>query len=340
MSLLRRVGSWSLVLGCLGTAACGGSAPKPELAAPVAVPAAAGPPAAGTWAGPRMRVAVGQFGELEAAKALLEQMGMKGVGPLITEQITTGLVATQRVTVLERSQIGKVIGNTQLEKEGDLSKYFDQGSTAESGRLLGAQAMLVGAVTQFEPNVEGGGGGLNLPGLGTLKYHQDKAVVGIEVRLVEQQTGKVLAAAHGTGEVLSKEAGGALSYAGIGTQIGAYQKTPLGTATRMAAERALASLSKAVETVPWEGGVADVRGPEKVFIDAGEDLSLRAGQRFRVVHRGAPIQAPDGSVMGYDDTEAGVVEITQVQPKMSVARVVEGEGPRKAGDRVRFLPPR
>lgn len=310
---------------------CGGSAPEVKAAPPVEDRIES------SYSGPRMRVAVGAFEELEVAKALMEQMGMKGVGPLITEQITTGLVKTKRVTVLERAQIGKIVGNLQFEKEGDMSKYFDQGTTVESGKFLGAQGVLVGIVTEFEPNVSGGGGGLDMAKIGSAKFHKDKAVVGIEIRLVEQQTGKILAAGSGRSELSSNKGEMSVGYFGIGGKADVYWKTPLGEATQAAAKSALKALIAEVEKVTWEGGVLDTKGPEKIFLDAGEDLNLRIGDRFRVVHRGDPINGPDGHPVGFDDSEAGIVEITQVQPKMSIAKVVEGEGPKKAGDRVRLL---
>lgn len=337
MSQRRFVGSSVVVLvGSLALAGCGGSTPRTEEAAPVAASAPA--PALAPWGRPRLRLGVGQFAELEAAKNLLKQMGLEGVGPLITEQIQTRLSDSGRVNLMERSQLGKVIGNLQLEKESELSKYIDQSTTVETGKMKGVQAMLVGTVTQFEPNISGGGGGLDVPALGGLKYHQDKAVVGIEIRLVDQATGKVLVAASGTGEILTKNAEGSISYAGISGKAGLYSRTPLAQATNAAIGDALGKFIRGLEGLAWEGGVAQVAGPEKVYIDAGEDLGLKPGQRFRVVHRGAPIQGPDGAVLGFDDTEAGVIEVTQVQEKMSVAKVVEGDGPKKAGDRVRYLP--
>ena len=319
-------------LGLLVAQGCGGSAPKDE-----ALSASVSQAVVAVSKGPKIRVATGEFQELDAAKKLMEQMGLKGVGPLIGEQMTTALTQTGRVIVLERAQIGKVIGNHQLEKEGASAKYFAQETTAASGALAGVQALLVGVVTQYEPNISGGGGGLDIPGLGSLKYHEDKAVVGIEIRLVDQQTGKILIAAPGKGEILAQGAGASGTYNGIGFTAGAFQRTPLGEATRQAAKNALAGLAAQLEKLPWEGGVIDARGPEKVFIDAGGDVDLQPGARFRVVHRGEAIKGPDGSVVGFDDTDAGIVEITQVQDKMSVAKVVSGEGP-KGGDRVRYLP--
>ncbi len=289
---------------------------------------------ASSYAGPRIRVAVGKFDELGAAKMLMEKMGWQGIAPLITEQITTGLVQTGRVWVLERAQIKKVIGNTKLESEGDMSKYFDQKTTVDKGKLLGAQAVLVGAVTEFEPNVGGADAGISLGDVIGLKHHTNKAVIGVDVRLVDQETGKVLHAANGKAEIFTHESGLKLGYQGIKFGGGAWSRTPIGKATRVAARNALTKLITGLKKIPWQGKVVQVAG-KKVFIDAGTQLNLKKGDRFRVVHRGEAIKGPDGTVLGYDENEGGWIELTSVQEKMSVAKLVDGEAP-KTGDVVRF----
>ncbi len=287
-----------------------------------------------TYAGPKIRVAVGAFEELAAAKALMEKMGWQGISPLITEQITTGLVKTGRVTVLERAQLGKLVGNIKTEQDGDMAKYFDQKTTVEKGKFLGAQAILVGAVTEFEPNVSGGDVGFSIGDLVGLKHHENKAVIGIDVRLVDQETGKVLYAAHATGEVFSSETGVSVGYKGLKLGGGGWSKTPLGAATRQAADNAIAKLTEGIKVMPWQGKIINVKA-EKVFIDGGAALNLKKGDRFRIVHRGEAITGPSGEVMGYDETDGGWVELTSVQEKMSIGKVIEGEPPKK-GDLVRL----
>jgi curli biogenesis system outer membrane secretion channel CsgG len=331
--------AFGLAVCALALTGCGGAAKVPDLPAEEVEEKvqtrSMADRIATAYGGPKIRVAVGDFSELEATRALFDELGWKGVAPMLTEQITTGLVETGRVAVLERSQLGTVVGNMETEKSGDMAKYFDQSTTVEKGRFLGAQAILVGQITQFEPNVSGGGGGVDFGSIAGLKYHQDKAVVGIDVRLVDQETGRVLHAAHAEASIMSHEAEGHLSYVGIGLESNAFARTPLGKATRKAGDKALKALVEGLQQMPWEGGIVDVKGPEKVFIDAGAELNLKKGDRFRIIHRGDAIQGPDGSVLGYDDAEGGYLELVLVQPKMSVAKVVEGETP-KAGDRVRL----
>lgn len=337
MRVPNRLGTTMVTISLL--AGCGGApaaAPESEAApAAEAAPASTEERIAASYAGPKIRVAVGKFEELEGTKPLFDALGWKGLGPMVTEQAVTALVKTGRVTVLERTQIGKVIGLTRLETQSSLDEYFDQETTVEAGRLLGSQAVLVGAITEFEPDVAGAGAGIDIALLGGLRYHEDKAVIGMELRLVHQETGRVLRAATGRAEVHHREVGGGATYEGVSVGGGAWSRTPIGVATRRALDAALAELVAGLPAIPWEGKVVDVRGPDKVFIGAGRDLNLKPGDRFRIVHRGEPITGPDGAVIGYDETDGGWIELVKVQPKMSIAKVLEGDPPKK-GDLVRL----
>lgn len=317
--------------GALALVSCGGSPPPPstrELQENTQRVLTA-------YNGPKLRVAVGQFGDLEATKTLLEEMNWKGIAPLIAEQVVTGLTQTGRVAVVERSQLDKVIGNLQLEKESDKSRYFDQSTTAEIGKFQGAQVVFVGAITEFEPNVSGNDSGFSVASLVGMKYHEDKAVVGVDVRLVDQQTGRVMYAAHARGEVLTQkfEAGVSYKEAKIGTS--AWARTPLGQATREAADGAIQQLIAAIQLIPFEAPVLDVRDGKRLFIGAGHDAQLKEGDRFEIIHRGDAITDPSGAVVGYDERKGGWCQIQTVQDKMSVATVIEGEMP-KTGDVVRL----
>ncbi len=331
---------WWLPLLACGFLGCGGAPAIPNVPQgpqPAAQPKEEGKQSiearlATAYNGPKIRVAVGEFKELEGSEELFENMEWEGVAPSLTDQITTALVQSGRVAVLERQQIKKVTGNLDL--ESNLGKYFNKKTTAKKGKLLGAQAVLIGSVTEFEPNVSGSAGGLQIPQLGGLTYHQDKAVVGIDVRLVHQETGKVLVAANGKGEIDSKKFGAAGAYAGVDFGGEAWTRTPLGVATRAAAEAAIKELVDGIKATPWEGKVVSASG-KKAFIDAGHDVNLRKGDTFQLIRRGEAIKGPDGSILGYDEQEIGTVVLKSVQQKMSIGEV-SGEGPAQAGDVVRL----
>ena len=287
-----------------------------------------------SYRGPKIRVAVGDIKELDAAMTLYGEMGWAGIGPSLTDQITTRLVQTRRVVVLERQQLGQVIGNLQLEKEGESSKYFDQSTTKKSGRFLGAQAVLIGAVTEFEPNVGGAEGGIQIGSVGGLKYHADKAVVGLDLRLVDQESGRVLTVGTGRGVISTTSLDGGIGYIGLEVGGQSWSKTPIGAATREAANQALTQLTEGLSEIAWEGRVVGVSG-RKCFIDAGKDLNLRVGDEFDLFVRGEAIRNSEGVTLGYDETGSGRIKVTSVQQKMSIAKLLEG-GNVETGMIVRF----
>ena len=160
-------------------------------------------------------------------------------------------------------------------------------------------------------------------------------MVGIDVRLVNQETGKILVAASGKGEIDTTKFGAAGAYAGVDFGGESWSRTPLGVATRAAAEDAIRQLVDGVKQTPWEGKVVSASG-KKAFIDAGNDLNLRKGDTFTLVRRGEAIKGPDGSLLGYDEEEIGTVTLKSIQQKMSIGEV-SGEQPAKAGDVVRLV---
>ncbi len=95
----------ALLAGALA-AGCASTPPAPQAAGPAAAkptPDTAQHRLETAVNRPKLRVAIGPFQELEAARGLMDKKGWPAVGPLITEQVTTGLVQTGRVTVVERA---------------------------------------------------------------------------------------------------------------------------------------------------------------------------------------------------------------------------------------------
>src|SRR4029077_20562415 len=78
-------------------------------------------------------------------------------------------------------------------------------SAAKIGKLLGVDAMIVGSITQFgnetkNLNLGGAGGGLIGHGFGRCGPKKTKAIVALTARMVDIDTGEILAVAEGKGE--------------------------------------------------------------------------------------------------------------------------------------------
>jgi curli production assembly/transport component CsgG len=76
---------------------------------------------------------------------------------------------------------------------------------AKIGKILGLDAIIVGSITQFGNETKnrkicGAGGGLGGLGIGGFGQKKSKAIVAIDARMVDVDTGEFLAVADGKGE--------------------------------------------------------------------------------------------------------------------------------------------
>ena len=285
------------------------------------------------YTGPRFRVAVARFKSLEEAKPLLKQIGFDGIEGGLTEMATNTLVEAGYLRVLERSLLGGVSDNLQVEADAEL---FDQKTTEKKGNFLGAEYTLVGAVEQVEPNISSTQAGASIPFLVDLKTSQKQASVRLGIRLVHSKTGEVVASGTGHGVVETSglgfdanniPVGGALS---ASAQFGSSSRTPLGYAFHSALYQAIESIAKQLKKAPWSCRVASA-APPKVFIECGAQHRLKAGMRFQLYSRKGEIKNAKGQLIGYDDQLNGEVVLKSVQPKMSIGAHT-GDAPAVAGD--------
>ena len=101
--------------------------------------------------GPKARIAVSSF-TIKSAKG----HGQMGTG--LSDMLTTELFHTNRFIVLERKQLDEVIAEQDLAATGRIRP----GTEAPTGEIEGAELLVIGAVTEFEPEAGAAGGGLVL----------------------------------------------------------------------------------------------------------------------------------------------------------------------------------
>ena len=134
------------------------------------------------------------------------------------------------------------------------SGYTEKGKAAEKGTLEGADILLTGAITVFEPNAEGAGGGgltIGLPfGLG-IGGKTKKAYIAAIIRLVDVRTGRVINSAKVEGKASDFKFGvvGGAVVGGVVLSGGfeKYKNTPMEKAVAVMLE---AAVKKIAESVP------------------------------------------------------------------------------------------
>jgi len=267
------------------------------------------------------------------------------VGKGMADLLVKYLVKDGTYSVIERKALDKILAEQNFSN----SDRANPASAAKMGKLLGVDAIIIGSITQFggenkDTKVGGGGGGFGGFGIGGFSKKKSKAIVAADARIVDIDTGEILAVADGKGESQRESTallGGGGHWGGWGAggvDFGSsnFQETIIGEAVTKAMEQlstgVVAGAPKlAVRTVQVEGMVAFVDA-SGVVLNVGAKAGVKAGDRLSVERVTREIKDPStGKVIRRMSSKIGTVEVTEVDEGSAVAKIVDGTG-FKVGD--------
>jgi curli biogenesis system outer membrane secretion channel CsgG len=318
-----------------------------EAQAPPATPAPNPAPAASQ--GRKKRVAVFDF---DYATVRTNSAALFGsdidVGKGIADLLVKRLVQDGSYSVIERKALDKILA----EQNFSTSDRANPASAAKLGKLLGVDAIIVGSITQFgnetkDTKVGGGGGGFGGFGLGGFSHKKSKAIVTVDARIVDIDTGEILAVADGKGESKRDSTsllGGGGNWHGWGggaVDFGSsdFEQTIIGEAVKAAVDQMSAGViadkdKLQARTIVVEGLVAAVDSGQ-VVLNVGAKTGLKVGDQMSVERVTREIKDPaTGKVIRRMSTQVGVIQITDVDDVSAVAKVISGSG-FKVGDLVK-----
>jgi len=272
------------------------------------------------------------------------------VGKGIADLLVTDLVKDGTFSIIERKALDKLM----TEQNFSNSNRADPTSAAKLGKLLGVDAILIGSITEFgnetkKTGLGGAGGNWGGFGLGGISHSNSKANVGIDARLVNVDTGEILAVAEGKGQSSRSSTsmlGGGGSWHGFGggnADFGSsdFQNTIIGEATKAAVDQLTAGLvadsgKVAVRTITVEGLVAAVDGGQ-IILNVGARAGVKVGDQLQVLRVGREIKDPaTGAVIRRLTTAIGTVRATDVDDSSAVCTPVAGTD-FKVGDMVKSV---
>ncbi len=284
--------------------------------------------------GPKARVAVSQFGTTDRFASVY---GGWNIGGGLAAQLVTTLIESQRVVVVERAILSKVL----LEQELGQNRLASPFTQTPSGQLLGVDYLIVGEVTEFEERQMGGGGSLEvMKGFGP-KISGDAvaAHVGIDLRVIDTRTGEILYSHRAQGRAWEKAISTKVDYKFIEFGGDAFHKTPLGIATRRAIYDALQFILEVIDKrtseFSWLARVIEAEGPE-VYVNAGRNANVQVGDRFRISSVRKVLTDPEtNEIVGLVESNLGTAEAVQVDYKFTRMKILGPFRPR-IGDLVRW----
>ena len=278
--------------------------------------------------GPKKRLAVLDFENKVADKWWGPEANIE---ERLTEMVITALVNTNMFIIVERESIQNVIREQDFGSSGRVRA----GTEAKIGNILGAQVLVKGAVTEFSQKDSGGAGGIALKGI-VLGGKSSTGHVAIDIRLIDSTTSQILQSHRAEGKIKSKGLMAAGAMKGIALGGGTFSKTSLGKATREAVTKARKYIVGQMEDQVWSSKIIKADS-NKVYISGGADMNIGNGLQLTVYSLGEALVDPDtGIALGQTMSKAGTVKIIQVDPKFSIATIIEG-GNFKRGDLVKLL---
>lgn len=284
----------------------------------------------------RLRVAVLDF-DFASTGLVYSLWGYASPAQGVSYLLTNKLVENGQYTVVERSRVEEILQEQDLGASGRI----DPSTAAQIGRVLGVDAVVIGSVTRF--NFEESGGGVSVLGFGG-GGDSTGAVVELTARLVNTTTGEIIATGQGAGAAdrgggrvstpFGSVGGGSRSDDEIFSDAAEEAVNELAAQLVAAAPSVAASASSALPIV--EAIVADVTGGT-VIINRGAGDGFRTGMVLSIERVTREVTDPTtGEVIRTVTAPVGQIELTEVDARSGVGRIVSGTG-FQIGDRAKAI---
>ncbi|OGV47199.1 MAG: hypothetical protein A2X46_03805 [Lentisphaerae bacterium GWF2_57_35] len=249
--------------------------------------------------------------------------GQWNLGGGMADVLVTTLLETDRIVVLERKNIGDVMGEI-VRQGGD---FFRNEGRVEKGRLKNAKYLVRGVVTDF--TVTGDASGWFGVPRARLFGRGSTARVAVNIKVSDVESGEIVTSIKTEGSASSGGLGGEVNYKKVSFGGDAFFRTPLGKATDTAMRRAVKLILKNLPIQYWQPRVAE-GGLDLVVINGGKNVRVREGDIFRVREEAREIKDPvTGNVIEKAPGRVvGRIKVRDVKSASAHATILEGEARR------------
>ncbi|QKK03680.1 MAG: SH3 domain-containing protein [Pseudomonadota bacterium] len=246
--------------------------------------------------GPQARIAVSRF---ENKAGNMGSWWNPAIGDGMADMLTTALFNSGRFIVLERQAIDDVLSEQDLGASGRV-----RGDTAAAiGEIEGAELLVVAAVTEFSDNSGGtsgsiGGGKIGRV-LGGIAGGSRSAHMAIDLRLIDTNTSRVLAATSVEGEARDFNLGGALagytgSYA-LGGSLSSWKNTPREKALRQVIGKAVEEVVRRTPQTYYRHGTSASSSSASSYQATGSSGGSGTGERVVITANSLNVRSGPGS---------------------------------------------
>ena len=241
--------------------------------------------------------------------------GQERIGNAVKDMLTTEISKTGCFVLVERDQLDKTLNEQSLGQSGAMDSTF----APRVGKLVGAEFVLFGSVTQFGVRTEASEA---LFGDSKTQF----ADAAVDIKLLNVETGEITLSLSGTGHAKRKFT----SILGMGSS-GGYDEALESQALRSSLAGFAARIATEVGKTTWMC-YAVIRG-DQAYLDAGSRSGVAVGQQYEIFTKGDAIYSPTtGALLGYDEVKTGVVQVDRMLgTDGAIAILLSGKYPEKQG---------
>ena len=237
----------------------------------------------------------------------MEDQAHTGQGDSFSTMIETAIAQTNKFRVIERSHLGRLVGEQASARAGLTSTN----RPGQVGGFEGADFLVYGTITSVQATRRNNLGSSFLAGMlsgnGTQPTCSNaNATLGVDIKITDSRSGEVRYVTHIDETQRSA------------TSCGADAQVDTATLLRSAADKVATGLVTAIYPIQ----VAAVDGDGQVILNYGQG-TLQVGAVLAIYARGAEIRDPaSGEVISNSETKLGFVRVSEVTSRVSKAMPV------------------
>jgi curli biogenesis system outer membrane secretion channel CsgG len=292
-----------------------------------------------TFGSAKRRIAILPF---TYGAAIDHRVVTRDIARSIADMLTTKLVNDGTYTVIDRETLDSLLKEQNL----SVSDRADPATACKIGKLLSVDVVCTGIIDEFgfenhEKHVGNiGAVGGYIPYVGGLgfhggSHHSGKVHVAVDAKIVDVNTGEVLAATHAAGD--SSRSG--TDILGTGSGHDDFASSIAGEATAKAVDDLGTQIIGSAGKIPDNqanvtGKVADVTGVQ-VIVNVGSNNGIAVGDNLTVDRVCKTIKDPtSGAVLKEVKNTIAVIKVSEVDKGSSTGSLIRGAGV-KVGDDVK-----
>ena len=231
----------------------------------------------------KRKIAIGRFtNETRYGKTFLRDGDNDPLGKQASDMLANRLVSSKKFLVFERPDINKIKREQSVIKESN---------------LIGVDALILGAVTEFGRSTTGKAGFLSAT-------KKQTARAKVEIRMVDVRTGHVFFSASGLGEAITESG----EVAGFGSRAD-YDATLNDKAIGAAISDLLNSVISKLDERIWRTDILRIKGSE-IVIAGGKRQGIKVGDVLSMMREGEKVKSKQtGFEISLPATKVGEIRI-------------------------------